>query len=379
MNDAEQAFRALVEQSQAAAEAGSYEVAGRKLATAANLVADNGGDARPAYQTAGEYFRRADRPEDAANCLHLALAAPGDERSRGPARVMLAGVLTSIGRFEAANHQCAQVTGPALSAAIDTMCSIALALGERSRFDALVDRLRSLEFPGAALAARLRGAIQARLDGRFDDARRELAVVLSAMEEQAAGAGTVHAELAEVAMLCGLSEAMMHWESALEAFDRAGRRSLVLQAEAGRVRAALALGLAPMAHGLEKGLVWAGQQGLTLLSLDLERVLAHQQGDGARLASLADAALELGLKHRAGRTLVWHAATLNGPARLGPLQEAIALLDGDLPGQLLARAAQAEALSALSAAAGRNAAMPVVDKAEQIGMEHVAERMRVLV
>ena len=202
--------------------------------------------------------------------------------------------------------------------------------------------------------------------------------LLPVLGEQPGGLGTVLGEQGELSMLRGEAHAPAVWMQAKAAFEQAGRRSLVLQAELGRVRSLLALDLTPLDHELDAGLVWADARGLTVLALDLRRVLARLREDPARLIQARDEALQLGLRPRAGKAELYRAELIDGPAALEPAQAAAALLAGDRPYELLARTLHAEVLAELSAAAGRNAAPPLLALAEEIGMEGIQARLREL-
>lgn len=373
-------FEELLAKGQRAADAGQLELAGRYFASAAGIALDAGHEevASRGYLGAGDLFRRADAPNDAANSLHLALAVPASETTRGPARVMLAGVLTSISRFDAAAQQCALVEGPARTAALDSLCSIALARGDHDAFAANLQALEGQEGAPAAMATQLRTATLHRLQGDLTGAEQRLLALEPHLSSQPGGQGMVWAERGELALLRGEEDAAALWMRAKASFTTAKRRSLELQAELGRVRSLLQLGLTPLDHQLDEGLLWAEDRGLSLLALDLRRVSAWMREDVEGLDRAREAALELGLRPRAGKAELWRGELLVGAAALGPLQRAVELLEGDVPYQLLARTGHAEALAQLSPAAGRNAAGPLLALAEQTGMEGVQARLRTL-
>lgn len=374
------AFEEALTLGQRAAESGEHELAGRYFASAAGLALDAGKEqvARQVYHGAGELFRRADCPTDAANSLHLALAIPASEDDRGAARVMLAGVLTSIGRFDAARQQCLQAEGAGRIAALDSLCSIALAQGDHAEAVRVVEALEADASEAAGWAARLRRASLLRLQGDFAAAEKLLVRLLPVLGAQPGGRGTVLGEQGELSMLRGEEHAPALWMQARAAFEEAGRRSLVLQAELGRVRSLMALDLTPLDHDLDEGLVWAEARGLALLALDLRRVLARLREDGATLIRVRDEALQWGLRPRAGKAELYRAELIEGVGALEPAQAAAALLAGDRPYELLARTVHAEVLGELSAGAGRNAAPPLLALAQEIGMEGVRARLHEL-
>lgn len=375
-----EAFAAAIARAEQASERGEQHLAARTYAAAAGIAMDAGEHALAAqvYGLGGELFRRLDRPTDAVNCLQLALALREPGEAQEALKVTLAGVLTALGRFGAARDLCLQVQGRPRVAALDSLCTIALGLGDRPAFDQAFTQLSTFDVGASGWAIRLRQAVAFRLDGQLEQSWALLSSLLPLLNDEPAGRGTVFAELAETERLQGRDEAVEGFEQAREAFEEAGRRSLALRAETGRVRTLLDRGIPPLHHQLDDGLAWAGDRGMALLVLDVERVLGRLQQDQVRLRACRDRALEWGLRPRAGMTELWRAESLEGAQKLEPLQEAIELLSSDRPNQLLARVAHAEALAALAPAAGRGAAEALVAEAEQLGMEGARARLDAL-
>lgn len=377
----DEAFAAAIGKAEQALQKGEPELAARYYAAAAGLAMDTGQEplAARVYGLAGELFRRADRPTDAVNCLQLALAMQEPGRARDLVRVTLAGVLTELGRFDAAHDLCVPVAGETRAAALDSLCSIALARGDRAGFDRALTELTAQGGGTGGWALELRGALRKRLDGELAVAWRALDGLLGRLvDAEPVARGAVWAELGETERLLGRDDAADSFVEARDCFEESGRHALMLRAEAGRVRTLLDQGVTPLHHRLHEGLSWADGHGMELLALDLERVLGRLLGDAVRLVAARDRALSWGLRPRAGLIELWRGELLSGADALPVLQEAASLLASDRPNNLLARVAHAEALAAIAPAAGRGAAEALVAEAAQLGMEGVQARLDAL-
>ncbi|MEZ4234755.1 MAG: hypothetical protein R3F59_01040 [Myxococcota bacterium] len=141
---------------------------------------------------------------------------------------------------------------------------------------------------------------------------------------------------------------------ALAGFQRAsalhlagGRRVLAWLAEAGRVRAGVAAGLAVLVARLREGVAYAEARGLAPAEVELRLALgeglaardrAAAQSEVERALALAEA---LRLRHAAGRARLQLAGHARGERRAALLEAAAADLADDVPWR--ARVARAQA------------------------------------
>ncbi|MCB9671137.1 MAG: hypothetical protein H6736_07705 [Alphaproteobacteria bacterium] len=359
-------FERLVAEAAALADQGAWAEAAARWVTAGGLAQDVGAHPTAArlYATAGEGFRRADLPADALAALQLGLALGDPEPS---ARVALSAVLASLGRMGPALEHARAAEGPL---AVDAEASVLLATGTRAELRACVERLEE-----GSLARRFREGQALRVEGRLHEARAVFEALEVDLADNPAGRGGAAVERAEIDALQGRGrEAAKVFERAAQAHREAHREALVLASTAAAVRCLLDAGITPLVAGLEGGLAWAEARDMAVLAVDLGTCIARAREDGPGLVRWAEQARRLGLPRRAGRAELARAGLLEGPARLMALQEAVRLLEEDAPLALRARVAHAEALAALSPAAGARAARELVTAVASAGME--PERLR---
>lgn len=362
-------FQRLIVDAEAASAKGDWSEAAELWITAAGVAESS--DAEPLVAklacTAGEAFRRADRPADALNALQMGMARGAVEAST---RVTLSAVLASMARPEAALEQ-ARLAGEA-DLAIDAQAAVLQSTAPRAAFDACWRRLRD------PIARGFRQAQSLRMEGRLDDARQVLGVLESQLAEHPVGRGGVYLERAELDALQGdLDGAVEAFTAGVRDQERAGRMALVWSITACHLRCLLDAGITP-AHPVDDGIQWASSRGLRLLGLDLSLVDARMRGDVRGLTRVRDDAAAAGLVRRSGRASAALAGATTGPTRLLHLQRAIVDLAEDLPLWLRARVSHAEALAAMSPSAGARAAEQLVTAVHTAGMEPEKARLAAL-
>lgn len=366
-SDAERVFAELIGEAAAAAERGRWEDAARRWTVAAGLARDRGAGETAAelYGSAGEAFRRADRPRDALGALQLALALRANDLK---AHVALSAVLASMGRMDAAlQHARVSAEHPL---AVDAEVGVLLSVGRRAEISAAIQRL---EGPTAEIARRFRLAQWLRMEGRLGDALDALGSLLVDVPDPVAQGG-IRVEMAELDALQGrLASAV--FEAAADDHRRAGRMALVWTTVAVHLRCLCDAGAEPLDPGVDQGIAWASERGLDVLALDLGIVRARVRRDERALRGLRDRALEVGLPRRAGRAELARSGLLTLPGRLLALQDAAHWLAEDRPLALRAQVARAEALAGPSGA-GTRLAKQLVRAVSEAGME--PERQRLL-
>lgn len=362
-------FQRLIVDAEAASGRGEWGRAAELWITAAGVAEANGAEplvGRLAC-TAGEAFRRADRPQDALNALQMGMARGSVEPAT---RVSLSAVLASMARPGAALEQ-ARLGGDA-DLAVDAEASVLVATASRETFHACWTRLRD------PIARGFRQAQWLRMEGRLDDARQVLLVVEAQLADHPAGRGGVRLERAEIDALQGdLEGAVEAFVAGVQDQEVAGRMALVWSITACQLRCLLDAGVTP-AHSVTEGIEWASARGLRLLELDLSLVDARMRADVRALTSVRDETAAAGLVRRSGRASAALATCTSGPTRLLHLQRAMADLEEDVPLWLRAKVAHAEALAAMSARAGARAAEQLVTAVETAGMAPERSRLAAL-
>jgi hypothetical protein len=359
-------FARLIAKAEEASERGDWASAAHGW-TAASALAERAD--RPALEgqllaTAGEAFRRADRPTDALNALEMAMArGHADARTR----TALSAVLASMAR-PAAALAAARAAGDHVLAR-DAVAGVLLATGTRTELERA---WRAIDSP---LAATFRRAQWLRLSGRLDEAREALVELERDADVAAAGRGGIRLERAEIDALQGdLAAAVEVFEAAAHDQESAGRMALVWAVTAAHGRCLLDAGL-DVAFPLDQGIAWADERGLAVLAWDLELVRARAQGNSRVLAALHDRASAAGLIRRAGRASLARAEHAAGPMRLVYLTTARNELAEDLPLTWRVATAHAEALAELDPEAGARAARQVVTAVERAGMRPEHDRL----
>lgn len=354
-------------------------------------IASRAGDrttAGLAWERAGECWRRDDRPSSAAQALELAVSHAGEASAGASARVKLAAVLGELGQSEVATRLCEAALGgtsdPTTRAiALDTWVDALLALGRREEARVRLDELGRVAVGGLGIAKLFREAQIARLFGRLDDATAALGEALTTLGETPGGAigvAAAESELAEVAALRGdLAEALDLYDSATRKFQVLGRFSLGWRAEAGRVRAAVDVGLRPLTTILDEGIAYAEARGLLVLELDLRlaRAVGTRAGrDGTAPAADLVRAIELatrgGLLHRRGRARIELARHRRDQAPTLTAQ-AEADLVGHEPWVARARIARAHAVREFEPRLARDLALSATARFEAMEMARDAE------
>lgn len=354
-------------------------------------IASRAGDrttAGLAWERAGECWRRDDRPSSAAQALELAVSHAGETAAGSSARVKLAAVMGELAQSEVATRLCEAALGGTSDAstraiALDTWVDALLALGRREEARVRLDELGRVAVGGLATAKLFREAQVARLYGRLDDATTALSAALTALGEAPGalvGVAAAEAELAEVAALRGdLADALQLYDGAMHKFQSLGRFSLGWRAEAGRVRAAVDVGLRPLTSLLDEGVLYAEGRGLIVLELDLRlaRAVGTREGrDGTAPVADLTRAIELasrgGLLHRRGRARIElarhrreHAPTLTAQAE--------ADLVGHEPWAARARLARAHAVREFEPALARDLALSAFARFEAMDMARDAD------
>lgn len=298
-------------------------------AAAAHLAGMRGRvpEAWQAWRAAGECWRRADRPGDAERCLRRALKLTELDGSAAAATApALAAVLGDVGHLEAGEDLlesvAAEQAGRRLPASfVDTRVGLLIQLGRKEAARVLLANLE----PADGDEHRARAFRQAQLhalDGALHRARRVwrgLLADLRAEGDDAAGRAVSALGLAEVELLRGEDrEALDLFEVATVAARAAGRESLCWQAEAGRVRAMVALGIEPLPGLLDRGLEWAGDRDLRPLEarLRMARAMAcagrHPDAAADDLQVAMDLAMQTGQPLLVGRAAFERAVRLPG-------------------------------------------------------------------
>ena len=250
---------------------------------AAAHIAGMGGRVEEAWRAwfaAGSCWRRADDVVQAERCLRRALELT---EIGGQACLLtapqLAGTLADLGDAEAAEDLLESIAAEAgtieLDAVfVDTRISALLTLGRKEAARVLLASLeeRRLEGP-EGIAVRARSAQLLALDGELVRARQEWRKLGSgkhALSGDPILRATVLGGLAEVDLLLGEERrALDQFEEASECWREAGRESLAWRAEAGRIRAMVALGVTPFPGLLTTGLEYAREHRLRPLEIGL--------------------------------------------------------------------------------------------------------------
>ncbi|MFT4622852.1 MAG: tetratricopeptide (TPR) repeat protein [Myxococcota bacterium] len=321
---------------------GSWEEAGRHYAAAgARSVAIQAlGPARRAFEAAGEAFRRADVPREAARCARVALTLPSPSRDVTAAlRVRLAAVLGELGNGAGALSLCRRAAREASELntrelVLDTTIGLQQGYGRKRQWRRRVRQL-------GRVAGAFRAGQLARMDGELDAARQwfaTVAQVFDGVRGGEAGAAAAACEQAELDALEGdAGPAVEAYTRAARLHREAGRMSLAWRCEAGRVRASVDAGLDVLPGVLDEGMALAEARAMCLLRIDLRiaRGMARSGRDRLQAATDLDAAVaearQLGLRLREGRALWQRAARLEGPEAATDLARALELLDDHVP------------------------------------------------
>ena len=341
-----------------------------------------------AWERAGECWRRDDRPSSAAQALELAVSHAGEASAGASARVKLAAVLGELGQSEVSARLCEAALGgdpdPTTRAiALDTWVDSLIGLGRREEARVRLDELGRVAVGGLGIARLFREAQLARLFGRLDDATAALGEALTTLGDAPGaqiGVAAAEAELAEVAALRGdLAEALELYDGAMRKFQALGRPSLGWRAEAGRVRAAIDVGLRPLTTLLDEGVAYAEGRGLLVLELDLRlaRAVGTRAGrDGAAPVADLVRAIEIasrgGLLHRRGRARIELARHRRDQAPTLTAQ-AEADLVGHEPWSARARLARAHAVREFEPRVARDLALAALVRFEAMDMARDAE------
>jgi tetratricopeptide (TPR) repeat protein len=312
----EEQFRRLVEVAQALATTRQWEKTGRTWIEAARVAIDHGalGAAKQALEAAGEAFRRDDRPEDASRALRMALDLPHAPAEGAIARVRLGGMLGELARADEARalleEALAIAEGPLRAVVLDTRVGLELGFGRKRDVRPRVDELEAAEGPAGIARWFRRGQLR-RLDGDLDGAEacfREVSTRLRGREGADAGLAAARTEVAEVEVLRGrTAPAVEAYERGRALHETAGRRSLAYRCEAGRVRAMVEGGVAPLPSLLAEGIDFAIARGLVMLEADLRIArgmavaAADPQAAAADLRRAAEASERAGARLSAGR------------------------------------------------------------------------------
>ncbi|TNE91756.1 MAG: hypothetical protein EP330_04270 [Deltaproteobacteria bacterium] len=284
----------LLEQAQRHVDERRWEPAAM-LYTRAAQQAQAGGEgelARRIWDLAGETWRREDHPAAAARALRSALTLSAGE-AQAVAAVKLSAVLGELGRVEEAVRWARQgMVGPVAPIARDSLCGHLLALG---KVDEARRWLPPLVDGPMGSAHWFRVAQIARLDGDFEQAVAALDEALARLEGvpgAESGRGAARGERVEIYLLTDEPEpAIALAEAAVDEHRAAGRRSMAWRAEASRVRALVAAGIAAPSTLLDEGIGFANVRELPLLAADLLLARAElRPGDTDDLAR----AVELG-------------------------------------------------------------------------------------
>ncbi|MEQ1569678.1 MAG: hypothetical protein ABMA64_28845 [Myxococcota bacterium] len=360
MDDPDEAFRKLAQVAEALGVARRWEASGRAWIEAARIAIDAGGlpQARAALDQAGEAFRRDDRPVEAVRAAEMAI---GLEREAGTAEqaqlavVRLAGVFGELGRAAEGVTRL----GPATDAmSIDTRIGLLWQCGRKDRIRAEVEALTRA--PNAGLAVAFRRAQLARMDGDLDQAERWATVVIDQLGHRPgaeSGVAAARTEIAEVELLRGRPQpAIDAYERGWELHLAAGRRSLALRAEAGRVRAAVEAGLDVLPARVEEGLGFARDRGLVVLAIDLQIALGAALADRqpTRAVEVLEVAIasadRLGSRLQAGRARLMLGSRIEG--RAAQRRRWLARAAADLEDHVPLRQRASAAYQALGAAEG---------------------------
>lgn len=273
-------------------------------------MAGDVGQARLAWEAAGECWRRADRPVDAVGAFEKALAL--DPEATAPVvRARIAGSAADVGRFDLARSLCRTALeraprGPVRAVVLDTLCGVELAMGDPDQAEHVAETLRAEAEGPIAVAATFRIAQVRQVRGLLDEAEAGMRAALALVEGTPglAGLAAARTELGNIASLRDdLPTALMHYRDAIAAAQEAGRSGLAWHAEAGRVRVQAALGLTPLVARLDPGLALAVERGMAPLRAELLLSRGTATGVAADLDLAAEIAARCGMRWTEGRAL----------------------------------------------------------------------------
>lgn len=348
-----------------------------------------------AWTSAGECWRRDDRPVSAERVLRRALELT--EPSGTAAAVtasQLAAVLGDLGAAEPAEDLLESIAaeqrpGAALATLHDTRVGLLIALGRK---ESARVHLQALQGSGesADLAVRFRQAELLAHDGDLARARaafRRLVVSLH-RAEQPAGVGAALAGLAEVELLLGAErEAIARARAAVESWTEASRRAPTWAAEAVAVRAMVAIGVHPIPALLDEGIAFAEDRGLIPLSAMLRIArgvaLAEHAPDCARSdlrRAMADA-MGAGLPVLVGQAAFELAARVSRSEteQQSLLETASMALVSHVPLAARVALARARLLARFDASQARSVARSCVPLLDRMGMARDLVAARALV
>ncbi len=374
-----------------------WSEAARTYEAAAELAARTGRveQAWRAWRSAGECWRRDDQPVAAQRCLRRALELTEPSGSAAAATVpSLAAVLGDAGRAEVAEDLLESIAAEqrpgALSPAfVDVRAGLLIGLGRKEAARVHVAALRAMGASGES-AARFRDAQLLAYDGELTRARtawRRMIVALHRAEELA-GLGAALGALAEVELLLGAErEALDRFQASAEAWRSAGRLAPAWSAEAGRVRAMVALGIHPLPGLLDEGIAFAEDRGFVPLatSLRLARGVARADRDAAGARDDLDRALIDAMS--SGATLLVGHAAFESAVRLclpettqqNLLETAAMAFVSHVPYAARVAVARARLLARYDAAQARTVARSCVPLLDRMGMARDLVSARALV
>lgn len=225
----------------------------------------------------------------------------------GLSRVKLAAVLGELGQYRAAVSLCeaalrADLTAPVRALALDTWLGAVVHIGLRA------GRAEALEELGGlfAVAAAFRRVQALHLDGHLHAALLELSWLeqeLALDPAMEAGVAAALGERGELSLLLGDgAAALAAFEEASSMLARLERHSLRFRADAGRLRALVASGVAVHPGTLAEGMAWAKNREIPMLFADLVIAAADAHPDIAALEAVVHLTSESTL--RRGRALL---------------------------------------------------------------------------
>lgn len=374
-----------------------WAAAARTFASAAELALKQG-RAEPAWRAwlwSGECWRRDDRPVNAERSLRRALELTEPSGSAAAATApKLGAVLADLGLAELADDlmesiAAEQLPGAMPAAYLDTRIGLLLALGRKEAARIQIQALGATG-PAGAVAAEYRRTTLFLLDGDLAQARQRSRRQLSAFQRDADPAAMASAlmVLAQCELYLGAErESLARFQAAARAWRDAGRTALAWQAEAGAVRATLALGVHPLPGLLDPGISFAEERRLVPLGIRLRIArgiaLAEHAPDLAHadLQRAMEDAMAAGLPLLVGQAAYERAVRLE-PAELEQqnlLDTASMALVSHVPLAARVALARARLLARFDPAQARSVARACVPLLERMGMSRDLGTARVLV
>ncbi|TVQ94127.1 MAG: hypothetical protein EA397_03185 [Deltaproteobacteria bacterium] len=371
--------------------------AAQTFAAAAQLAL-NEGRAQPAWRawlSAGECWRRDDRPTEAELCLRRALELTEPSGTAAAATApKLAAVLADLGLAELADDllesiSTEQLPGSMPAAFLDTRIGILISLGRKEAARIQLQALSSTG-PSGLLAADYRRTLLYLLDGDLARARQCSRKQLSALQRDGDPAAVASGlmVLAQCELYLGAErEALARYQAAANAWREAGREALAWHAEAGAVRATLALGVHPLPGLLDAGITFAKERDLVVLGIRLRIARGIALAEHAPGRAYLDLQQAMEDAMAAGLPLLVGQAAYERAVRLEPseteqqhlLDTASMALVSHVPLAARVALARARLLARFDPAQARSVARACVPLLERMGMSRDLVAAKVLV